>query len=290
MKGLILAGGTGSRMFPITQGINKHLLPVFDKPMIYYPLSVLMLADIKEIGIVCSEECLPQFRKLLRDGSQFGLQLTYIIQEKACGISDAIKKSKEFLGNNSFCMILGDNFFFGPGLTQKLLDAKRKQKTATIFAYEVDNPQHFGVITYNNKKEITSVEEKPSNPLSNHVATGLYMFDNHAVNFIDKLQSSSRGELEVTDLLNLYIEHSKLDVEVLGRGYAWLDMGTSKSLMDASVYIQAIEHRQGFKIACLEEIAFLKSWISHSTVVEAANNYQGSGYGEYLSKLLQRQL
>lgn len=289
MKGLVLAGGTGSRMFPVTRGINKHLLPVFDKPMIFYPISVLMLAEIREIGIVCRAIDKPAFERLLGDGSELGLKIEYINQSKAAGISDGIKQASEFLGNSSFCLILGDNFFFGPGLTPLLNKAKTSFVKATAFAYEVKNPSSFGVISYNQYNHVESIEEKPIEPKSNTVATGLYMFNKDAIDYVKQLSISARGELEITDLLNAYIFKNELSVEVLGRGYAWLDMGTSESLMEASVYIQSVEKRQGFKIACLEEIAFRKGWISTDILENASIRYENTIYGEYLSKVLNDQ-
>lgn len=286
MKGLVLAGGTGSRMFPVTLGINKHLLPVFDKPMIFYPISVLMLAEIREIGIVCREIDRPAFERLLGDGSNLGLKIEYINQSRAAGISDGIKQASAFLSDSAFCLILGDNFFFGPGLTPRLKNAKASFDKATAFAYEVKNPSSFGVISYNQFNQVDSIEEKPTEPKSNTVATGLYMFNKNAIDHVKQLNTSARGELEITDLLNVYIDRNELSVEVLGRGYAWLDMGTSESLMEASIFIQSIEKRQGFKIACLEEIAFQKGWIPASMLESASVKYENTTYGEYLSKVL----
>jgi glucose-1-phosphate thymidylyltransferase len=286
MKGVILAGGTGSRMFPVTKGVNKHLLPVFDKPMIYYPLSVLMLADIQEVAIVCRDCDRASFESLLGSGERFGISIEYVTQNSAKGISDGIKQAGSFIGDSSFCLILGDNFFFGPGLTPVLTNAKKQLKHATAFAYEVKNPRSFGVISYNKDNQVDSIEEKPEVPKSNKVATGLYMFNNCALDYVDQLIASSRGELEVTDLLNTYINQSELGVEVLGRGYAWLDMGTSESLMEASIYIQSIEKRQGFKIACLEEIAYRKGWLTKAAVEQACQHHENTTYGEYLYKVL----
>ncbi|WP_046003931.1 glucose-1-phosphate thymidylyltransferase RfbA [Pseudoalteromonas rubra] len=286
MKGLVLAGGTGSRMYPVTQSVNKHLLPVFDKPMIFYAISVLMLGNIREIGVVCRDIDKPAFERLLGDGSKLGLKIEYIIQTHAAGIADGIKQAKRFLDDAPFCLILGDNFFFGPGLTPLLKDAMAKFKQATAFAYEVKNPSSFGVISYNKLNQVVSIEEKPSKPKSNKIATGLYMFDKNAISYVEKLTASNRGELEITDLLNVYIKNQGLSVEVLGRGYAWLDMGTSESLMEASVFIQSIEKRQGFKIACLEEIAFRKDWISITELQLASEQYKNTTYGEYLSNVL----
>lgn len=290
MKGLILAGGTGSRMYPVTRAVNKHLLPVFDKPMIFYPLSVLMLAEIREVGIVCRKCDVLAFKSILGSGQHLGIKIEYIIQHEAKGIADGIKLAKTFIGNSSFCAILGDNFFFGPGLTPRLLDAKKQFKTATAFAYQVKNPKSFGVISYNNRQQVDSIEEKPEYPKSNTVATGLYMFDSFAFEYIDALSQSARGELEVTDLLNKYVDNKVLNVEVLGRGYAWLDMGTNENLMEASIYIQSIEKRQGFKIACLEEIALQKKWISKNEVKTAFQNFKQTAYGEYLNKIIQEEI
>lgn len=286
MKGLILAGGTGSRMYPVTRAVNKHLLPVFDKPMIFYPLSVLMLAEIREIGIVCRECDVTAFESILGNGQHLGITIKYIIQHDAKGISDGIKQAQHFIGDSPFCAILGDNFFFGPGLTPRLIEAKKQFKTATAFAYQVKNPQSFGVIAYNEHQQVDSIEEKPEHPKSNTVATGLYMFDRFAFEYIDTLSNSARGEMEVTDLLNKYVNNNVLNVEVLGRGYAWLDMGTNENLMEASIYIQSIEKRQGFKIACLEEIAFQKKWISKNDLNVACQNYKETSYGDYLSKII----
>lgn len=286
MKGIILADGTGSRMFPITQSINKHFLPVFDKPMIYYPLSVLMLAEIKEIAIVCRGIDKPLFEKLLGNGEALGINIIFVIQNSPAGIVDGLKKAKHFIANSSFCLILGDNFFFGPGLTPRLVNAKNNIKNASAFAYEVKNPKSFGVLSYNSENQVESIEEKPENPKSNTIVTGLYMFDNKAISYADKLSISPRGELEITELLNIYIQEASLCVEVLGRGYAWLDMGTSENLMEASMYIQSIEKRQGFKIACLEEIAYRKGWISKDTLSLACERHKCTTYGEYLHKVL----
>lgn len=290
MKGLILAGGTGSRMYPVTRAVNKHLLPVFDKPMIFYPLSVLMLAEIREVGIVCRECDVIAFKSILGNGQHLGITIKYIIQHDAKGISDGIKLAQHFIGDSPFCAILGDNFFFGPGLTPRLIKAKKQFKTATAFAYQVKNPQSFGVISYNEHQQVVSIEEKPEHPKSNTVATGLYMFDSFAFEYIDDLSQSARGELEVTDLLNKYIDNNILNIEVLGRGYAWLDMGTNENLMEASIYIQSIEKRQGFKIACIEEIALRKGWISQPKIQQACEMNQNTIYGEYLLKVAEEYL
>ncbi|WP_462150957.1 glucose-1-phosphate thymidylyltransferase RfbA [Pseudoalteromonas xiamenensis] len=289
MKGLILAGGTGSRLYPVTIGINKHLLPVLDKPMIYYPLSVLMLSNIKDIAIVCKESDYVHFTSLLGNGESLGIKITYLFQNEARGIADGIKIASSFLNNQSFCMILGDNFFFGPGLTPRLLAAKSNLKFATAFAYQVENPSSYGVISYNDRMQVESIEEKPLNPKSNIIATGLYMLDQQAVNFVNELEASSRGELEITDLLNLYIKKASLNVEILGRGFAWMDMGTNESLMEASLFIQSIEKRQGFKIACLEEIALRKGWIETEQLKRTCQHLRHTPYGEYLYRILAEQ-
>lgn len=285
MKGIVLAGGSGTRLYPITMGISKQLLPVYDKPMIYYPLSVLMLAGIRDILIITTPNDQESFKRLLKDGSQFGIQLTYAIQEKPEGLAQAFIIGEEFIGNDSVCLVLGDNIFYGTGFSPKLKAAAKNKKGATIFGYEVKDPERYGVVEFNKKMQAVSIEEKPKQPKSNYAVTGLYFYDNDVVEIAKHIKPSKRKELEITCVNKAYLKRGSLNVELLGRGFAWLDTGTYDSLMDAGQYVQTIEHRQGFKIACLEEIAFNNKWLNEAQIKKIAKPLMKSNYGKYLLDL-----
>jgi len=286
MKGVLLAGGSGTRLYPVTRSISKQLLPVYDKPMIYYPLSVLMLADIREILIISTPEDTARFESLLGDGRQFGIELSYAIQEKPEGIAQALIIADEFLHGGPVCLILGDNMFYGQGFTEKLVLARSQAEGATVFAYKVADPSRFGIVEFDQDLRVLSLEEKPKEPRSDWAVTGLYFYDNRAVKMAKRLLPSTRGELEITDINRQYMAESKLTVQLLGRGFAWLDTGTHASLLDASHYVHTIETRQGMKIACLEEIALSKDWMTKKEVEEAASVMGGSEYGAYLRELV----
>ena len=286
MKGVLLAGGSGTRLYPVTRSVSKQLLPVYDKPMIYYPLSVLMLADIREILIISTPEDTWRFESLLGDGRQFGIELSYAIQEKPEGIAQALIIADEFLQGDSVCLILGDNLFYGQGFTEKLALARTRTEGATVFAYKVADPGRFGVVEFDQELRVLSLEEKPKDPRSNWAVTGLYFYDNRAVAMAKELSPSARGELEITDINRLYMAESELSVQLLGRGFAWLDTGTHASLLEASHYVHTIETRQGMKIACLEEIALSKDWMTPEEVAETAASMGGSDYGAYLYELV----
>jgi len=282
LKGIVLAGGAGTRLYPITQGVSKQLLPIYDKPMIYYPISTLMLAGIREILIISTPDDLSNFQKLLGTGEQFGLEFTYIEQPKPDGLAQAFIIGQSFIGNDSVCLVLGDNVFFGQGFSLKLQRAAQLSKGATIFGYRVKDPERFGVIEFNGQNKVISIEEKPSKPKSNCAVTGLYFFDNDVIEIAAKIQPSNRGELEITDVIKAYLERGDLEVELLGRGFAWLDTGTHDSLIEAGQFVKTIEDRQGYKIACLEEIAFKCGWLSKDKLVERGLELVGTKYGEYL--------
>ena len=284
MKGIILAGGAGTRLYPLTMVTSKQLLPVYDKPMIYYPLSTLMLAGIREILIISTPHDLPNFEHLLGDGSQFGLQLSYKVQPSPDGLAQAFVLGEEFIGNDSVAMVLGDNIFYGSGFSQYLKDAVKKaeQGGASIFGYFVTDPERFGIVEFDAYGKVISVEEKPEKPKSNYCITGLYFYDNSVVNKAKNLKPSKRGEYEITDLNRLYLEEDKLHVQLLGRGYAWLDTGPMDSLVDAADFVRTLEKRQGLKISAIEEIAYNKGWISKEALIESAKRYGKSPYGQHL--------
>ena len=285
MKGIILAGGSGTRLYPLTMVTSKQLLPVYDKPMIFYPLSTLMLAGIKDILIISTPQDLPNFKKLLGDGSHYGINLSYAEQPSPDGLAQAFLIGEKFIGNDSCAMILGDNIFYGAGLSKHLREAESKKVGATIFGYYVNDPERFGIVEFDSNGKAISIEEKPENPKSNYCVTGLYFYDNRVVDFAKKVKPSKRGELEITDLNKMYLEDGNLNVVTLGRGYAWFDMGTVDSLAEATEFIKVIETRQGIQIASLEEIAYLNKWIDKETLLESAKKYGKSNYGQYLLKV-----
>lgn len=287
-KGIVLAGGSGTRLYPITLGVSKQLLPVYDKPMIYYPLSVLMLAGIREILLISTPQDLPQYKRLLKDGSEFGIDLHYAEQATPGGIAQAFLIGADFIKNSNVCLILGDNIFHGHNFTDKLHNSIQHKKGATIFGYQVKDPERFGVVSFDEKGNAISIEEKPQNPISSYAVTGLYFYDNQVVSIARTLKPSSRGELEITSINQNYLERKKLRVERLGRGFAWLDTGTHASLMEASAYVETIESRQGMKIACLEEIAWQKGWIDDVQMEKSGILLSKTDYGQYLLKLLQK--
>ncbi len=288
MKGIVLAGGSGTRLFPSTAAVSKQLLPVFDKPTIYYPLSVLMLAGIREILIISTPRDLPMIQALFGDGSQFGLKLEYKIQPKPEGIAQAFVLGADFIGNSSVALILGDNLFYGHSLTQHLEYASQIKSGACVFAYHVQDPERYGVVTFDKEKKAIDIEEKPKQPRSNWAVTGLYFYDNQVVRIASNLKPSARGELEITDVNREYLRQGNLQVRCLGRGFAWLDTGTDESLLDSAQFVETIEKRQGLKIACLEEIAYFRKFITFEQFEKIATEYPKSGYGQYLRRLLEQ--
>lgn len=284
-KGIVLAGGSGTRLYPLTMVTSKQLLPIYDKPMIYYPLSTLMLAGIRDILIISTPHDLPNFKQLLGDGSRYGINLSYKVQPSPDGLAQAFIIGEEFIGNDNCAMILGDNIFHGNGLTKQLKKAVDNKGRATVFGYYVDDPERFGVVEFDKNGKVISLEEKPEKPKSNYAVTGLYFYDNKVCEYAKTLQPSARGELEITDLNKIYLEEGRLDVITLGRGYGWLDTGTVDSLSEASEYIRVTENRQGLKISCLEEISYINGWIDKETLLESAQVYGKSPYGKHLKNV-----
>ncbi|HWP98131.1 MAG TPA: glucose-1-phosphate thymidylyltransferase RfbA [Syntrophomonadaceae bacterium] len=285
MKGIILAGGSGTRLYPLTQCISKQLLPVYDKPMIYYPLSVLMLAQIQDILIISTPEDIQRFETLLGDGRQLGLSISYAVQPSPDGLAQAFIIGEKFIGRDRAAMVLGDNIFYGPGFTALLRRVAARQEGATVFAYRVKDPTRFGIVEFDDKQQVLSLEEKPAHPKSNYAVTGLYFYDNQVVERAKSLKPSKRGELEITDLNRIYLEKNQLQVELLGRGFAWLDTGTFEALQQAALFIETLQNRQGFKVACLEEIAYYLKWISREELIALAEPLQKNDYGQYLLEI-----
>ncbi|MGD8111373.1 glucose-1-phosphate thymidylyltransferase RfbA [Vibrio sp. TRT 17S01] len=289
MKGIILAGGSGTRLYPITMGVSKQLLPVYDKPMIYYPLSVLMLAGIRDILVITTPDDQESFERLLGDGSQFGINLVYKEQPSPDGLAQAFIIGEEFIGNDSVCLVLGDNIFYGQGFSPKLkqaVDNANNGQGATVFGYQVKDPERFGVVEFDRNRKAISIEEKPVIPKSNFAVTGLYFYDNQVVSLAKQVKPSERGELEITELNEMYLKANKLNVEMLGRGFAWLDTGTYESLLEAAQFVETIEKRQGYKIACLEEIALNWGWLNRNDIMAIASNFSKNDYGHYLKNLV----
>ncbi len=286
MKGIILAGGAGTRLYPITQGVSKQLLPIYDKPMIFYPISALMLAGIKDVLIISTPEDIDGYKRLLMNGSRFGINISYEVQPSPDGLAQAFLIGEEFIGNDNVCLVLGDNIFYGQGFSPKLRKAASRTSGATVFGYQVKDPERFGVVDFDNNMKALSIEEKPRNPKSNYAITGLYFYDNDVVKIAKSIKPSIRGELEISSVNNVYLERGDLNIEILGRGFAWLDTGTHDSMLEASSFVQTIEHRQGLKVACLEEIAFNQGWLDAAELKELAEPLMKNGYGQYLMNLL----
>jgi glucose-1-phosphate thymidylyltransferase len=287
MKGIVLAGGSGTRLYPLTQGVSKQLLPVYDKPMIFYPISTLMLAGIRDILIITTPEDNEGFRRLLGDGSDYGISVSYAVQPKPEGLAQAFIIGEDFIGKSSVCLVLGDNIFWGQGFSPKLLAATNREIGATVFGYKVKDPERFGVVEFDPLMKVISIEEKPVKPKSDFAVTGLYFYDSDVVEIAKSVEPSARGELEITCINNEYLRRGKLAVELLGRGFAWLDTGTHDSLLEASTFVETIEKRQGFKIACLEEIAWRNGWLDDHQLLTRANVLSKTNYGNYLSTLVQ---
>ncbi|EKG0751755.1 glucose-1-phosphate thymidylyltransferase RfbA [Listeria monocytogenes] len=288
MKGIILAGGSGTRLYPLTKAISKQMLPIYDKPMIYYPLSILMLAGIKDILIISTPEDTPRFEQLLADSDQLCINISYAVQEKPEGLAQAFIIAEDFIGDDSVSLILGDNIYYGQGLSKMLQRASAKKAGATVFGYHVNDPERFGVVEFDESMKAISIEEKPTEPKSNYAVTGLYFYDNRVVEIAKSIKPSERGELEITDVNKRYLELGELDVELMGRGFAWLDTGTHESLLEASTFIETIERRQNLKIACLEEIAYRMGYIDEAAVEKLAEPLKKNAYGQYLMKLINK--
>lgn len=291
MKGIILAGGSGTRLYPITMGVSKQLLPIYDKPMVYYPLSVLMLAGIREVLIITTPEDSDSFKRLLGDGSQFGIELSYTVQPSPDGLAQAFILGEDFIGSDDVCLVLGDNIFYGQGFTPKLKHAVQNAKNgqgATVFGYQVKDPERFGVVEFDKHNKAISIEEKPTKPKSHFAVTGLYFYDNSVVQLAKEVKPSHRGELEITCLNEMYLNQKRLNVEMLGRGFAWLDTGTHESLLEAAQFVETIEKRQGYKIACLEEIGFNNGWLTKQQVMTLAKPMMKNTYGQYLMSMMEK--
>lgn len=284
-KGIILAGGSGTRLYPITKGVSKQLLPIYDKPMIYYPLSVLMLAGIREVLVISTPDDIDGFKRLLGDGQELGIDISYAVQPSPDGLAQAFIIGEEFIGDSNVCLVLGDNIFYGQGFTPLLRQAVNRQKGATVFGYQVKDPERFGVVEFDDNKRAISIEEKPVKPKSNYAVTGLYFYDNDVIDIAKKVKPSDRGEVEITTVNQLYMQRGDLNVELLGRGFAWLDTGTHESLIEAGMFVETVEKRQGFKIACLEEIALNNGWLTKQQVAEIAQTMSKNAYGQYLIDL-----
>ena len=284
-KGIILAGGSGTRLYPITKGVSKQLLPIYDKPMIYYPLSVLMLAGIREVLIISTPDDIDGFKRLLADGKQLGIDISYAVQPSPDGLAQAFIIGEEFIGDSNVCLVLGDNIFYGQGFTPLLRQAVNRQKGATVFGYQVKDPERFGVVAFDEDKRAISIEEKPVKPKSNYAVTGLYFYDNDVIEIAKKVKPSDRGEVEITTVNQMYMERGDLNVELLGRGFAWLDTGTHESLLEAAQFVETIEKRQGYKVACLEEIALNNGWLTKQQVAEIGQSMSKNAYGQYLMSL-----
>ena len=284
-KGIILAGGSGTRLYPITKGVSKQLLPIYDKPMIYYPLSVLMLAGIREVLIISTPDDIDGFKRLLGDGQELGIDISYAVQPSPDGLAQAFIIGEEFIGDSNVCLVLGDNIFYGQGFTPLLRQAVNRQKGATVFGYQVKDPERFGVVAFDENKRAISIEEKPVKPKSNYAVTGLYFYDNDVIEISKKVKPSERGEVEITTVNQMYMERGDLNVELLGRGFAWLDTGTHESLLEAAQFVETIEKRQGYKVACLEEIALNNGWLTKQQVAEIGQSMSKNAYGQYLMSL-----